>query len=39
MDDSQKLTTTWKPKIHKFSVEAAVSSPRVTHFFKTAHSD
>jgi len=26
-------------KKYKFSVEAATSSFRVTHFFKTAHSD
>jgi len=35
----QILTTTRKPKKHKSSVEAAMSSFRVTHFFKTAHSD
>jgi len=39
MADAQILTTTWKPKKHKSSVEATMSSFRVTHLFKTAHSD
>ena len=29
----------WEPQKHKFSVETAIFSTRVTHFFKTAYSD
>ena len=38
MADAQILTNTWKPK-NKSSVETAVSSSHLAHYFRTTHSN